>query len=82
LADGVWSRQDLAERRARACHEQGIDIISIGFGTADRCFLDRIASTSLGSFYTTVSGLADAFSKIAQALTEGSVTGSITRLGS
>ncbi len=74
LADGVWYAQEAAELQARECHRHGIEIISIGFGEADRKFLERIATTSMGSIYTNLSGLSNAFSKIAEALTEGSVS--------
>ncbi|NBV87794.1 MAG: VWA domain-containing protein, partial [Verrucomicrobia bacterium] len=76
LADGVWNSQYAAERAARECHRNGIEIISIGFGDADRAFLERISTTSMGSIYTSLSGLSEAFSAVAQALTEGSVTSS------
>lgn len=76
LADGRWSDQAAAVRAARACHAEGIEIISIGFGGADRDFLAEIATTSLGSFHTTLAGLVETFSTIAQAITDGNVTGS------
>jgi len=76
LADGMWSDQAAAVRAARACHADGIEIISIGFGSADRDFLADIATTSLGSFHTSLSELVETFSTIAQAITDGTVTGS------
>lgn len=39
LTDGVWSGQEEAIRCARQCHAEGIEIIAIGFGSADRAFL-------------------------------------------
>jgi molecular chaperone DnaK len=77
LADGVWSRQDLAVNRAHGCHDEGIEIIAIGFGQADKRFLDEIASSSQQAFFTSLGELTDAFSTIARELTE---TGS-ARLG-
>ena len=71
LTDGVWYNQGLAIERARACHDSGIDVIAIGFGAADRRFLDAIASSSEASFFTGMNELAETFSSIAQVLTEG-----------
>ncbi len=75
LADGVWSNQPHAVQRARRCHEDGIDIISIGFGHADRTFLDQIASATENSFFTSMNELTATFSSIARELTEGTGAG-------
>ncbi|MBE8233391.1 MAG: Hsp70 family protein, partial [Endozoicomonadaceae bacterium] len=45
LADGVWSNQSKAIKRAKKCHEDDINIIAIGFGGADKQFLRDIASS-------------------------------------
>ena len=74
LADGVWSNQPLAVRQARRCHEDKIDIIAIGFGSADRKFLDEIASATEHSFFTNVGKLTATFSTIARELTESTGT--------
>lgn len=71
LTDGVWSRQDFAVKRAKNCHEAGVEIIAIGFGSADEKFLRQI-STSDQSILLTGSGeLTAAFENIAQVLIEG-----------
>ncbi|GAA2786074.1 Hsp70 family protein [Saccharopolyspora taberi] len=70
LADGVWYCQDRAVESARRCHEDGIETIAIGFGSADRTFLERIASSSEQSLFTDLNRLTDAFSTIARELTE------------
>jgi len=70
LADGAWSNQSRAIERAKACHKADIEIIAIGFGGADRDFLRKIASSDEGSFFTSMSGLVETFSTIAQVLTE------------
>jgi molecular chaperone DnaK len=75
LADGVWADQPEAVRRARACHEAGIESIAIGFGGADRAFLAQIASSDEASFFTTVGGLAETFATIAQVITESQGAG-------
>jgi molecular chaperone DnaK len=78
LADGVWSRQDKVVPRAVRCHEAGIATISIGFGSADREFLRRIASSSEQSLFTELATLTESFSTIARELTEGR-GGALTR---
>ncbi len=70
LADGVWSNQAKAIRRAKACHAEGIESIAIGFGGANRKFLAKIASSDEASFFTSVGGLVETFTNIAQVLTE------------
>ncbi|GAA4256824.1 Hsp70 family protein [Azospirillum formosense] len=70
LADGVWSDQTRAISAAGLCHEQDINIIAIGFGAADQAFLKAIASSEEGSVFTSLNGLAETYSTIAQTLTE------------
>ncbi len=69
LADGVWENQNGAIRSARKCIDQGIESIAIGFGQADRRFLKAIASSDEASFFTSLSGLVETFTNIAQVLT-------------
>lgn len=45
-------------------------MIAVGFGGADRAFLNQIASSSEQSFFTDMNKLAEAFGTIAQDLTE------------
>lgn len=71
LADGVWANQPAAISRARRCHEHGIDIVAIGFGSADKAFLDAIASSEATSVFTDLGGLTSAFGTIARELTLG-----------
>jgi molecular chaperone DnaK len=70
LADGVWSNQSKAIARAQACKDRGVEIIAVGFGGADEAFLNAIASSDEASFFTSLGGLTDTFSTIAQVLTE------------
>jgi molecular chaperone DnaK len=70
LTDGIWSCRDAAKAAARACIAGGIESIAIGFGTADRTFLREIASSDEASFFTSLSGLVETFTSIAQVLTE------------
>ena len=70
LADGVWEHQNRAVKQAKKCHSNGIDIIAVGFGGADKKFLKDIASSDEDSFYTSMEGLVETFLTIAQVLTE------------
>jgi molecular chaperone DnaK (HSP70) len=70
LADGVWENQPYVVTRAQRCHQDGIEIIAIGFGSADRHFLDDIASSTAQAFFTDLNQLTEAFSTIARELTE------------
>lgn len=70
LADGVWAYQEAAVERAQRCHQAGIQVIAIGFGYADRLFLDRMASSTEQSFFTSMNGLSATFGTIAQELAE------------
>lgn len=74
LADGVWENQPRAIQQAKKCHAQGIEIIGIGFGGADRDFLRQISSSDENSFFTNLHDLAETFSTIAQELTESGGT--------
>ncbi len=81
LTDGMWVNQGHAIQRAQRCHQAGIEIIAIGFGGADRAFLQQIASSSEQGFFTDLSRLTETFSAIAQELTESaSATGVGARL--
>ncbi len=71
LTDGQWSGQQAAIAKAKECHEDGIEVVAIGFGGADHHFLEQIASSSEQSFLTDMSRLTEAFSTIARELTEG-----------
>jgi molecular chaperone DnaK len=71
LADGVWSRQDLAVRQAKRCHGAGIDIIAVGFGGADHRFLKQIASSDEQALFTGLGQLSQVFGTIAREITEG-----------
>lgn len=72
LADGVWSAQDRAITAARACHKEGIEIVGIGFGRADKGFLDAISSADELSLKVDQSELVAAFGSIAQVVSRRS----------
>lgn len=66
LTDGVWYDQDYAVSMAKRCEREGIEIIAIGFGTADSKFLAEIATSDENALFTNVNSLQQSFSKIAQ----------------
>lgn len=70
LTDGQWSHQKEAVRMAKQCHRTEIEVIAIGFGQADRQFLEQVASSTEQSFFTDLSRLSETFSTIAQEITE------------
>jgi molecular chaperone DnaK len=71
LADGMWSHQDLAVSAAQACHRQDIEIVGIGFGSADKEFLRRISNGDIESMLVSQSELSSSFGKIAQEIGGG-----------
>lgn len=73
LTDGSWFDQEKALVTAQTCKNAGMDIIAVGFGSADHAFLKRIATVSM---MTDINSLVDSFSTIATELsTSGSVAG-------
>lgn len=75
LTDGIWSYTNSAISAAKKCHQAGIEVIALGFGTADYNFLKEIASTDKFASLTELSELGGSFSKIAQAIGEGFIQG-------
>lgn len=72
LTDGCWSNTSNAINAAKKCHKSGIEVMALGFGSADHTFLKKIASTDEFASITDLSDLSGSFSKIAQAIGEGS----------
>ncbi|QXJ21489.1 Hsp70 family protein [Actinomadura graeca] len=70
LADGVWAYQRQATERARRCHEEGIEIVAVGFGGADHEFLKGIASSTEQALFTRLGELSTVFGTIAREITE------------
>ena len=77
LTDGVWSCTDVAISSAKKCHTAGIEVMALGFGEADYAFLKKIASTDEFASLTDLSELGGSFSKIAQAIGDGSTNISV-----
>jgi molecular chaperone DnaK (HSP70)/uncharacterized protein YegL len=74
LTDGCWSNSAAAISAAQRCHKDGIEVMALGFGTADHKFLKQIASIEEFASLTELSNLSGSFSKIAQAIGEGSTS--------
>ena len=72
LTDGQWSGKDRAIKIAEEMHREGIEIIAIGFGSANGEFLRRIATSEESGFLISSSEIGSAFENIAQELVESS----------
>ena len=72
LTDGVWANTKQAISAAKRCHDQGIEVIAIGFGAANKRFLQQIATADEHALTTDLSSLVSSFSRIAQVLTDTS----------
>ena len=70
LTDGEWFNKQDAINKAKECANHDIEIIALGFGSADKTFLNSIATSDEQSLFTDVTALETSFSKIAQAITE------------
>ena len=70
LADGQWSYETHAIREAKQCHAAEIGVIALGFGYANKRFLQQVASCDENALFTDSSKLGDSFSTIAQVLTQ------------
>lgn len=72
LTDGCWSNTVTAVTAAHRCHKDGIEVMALGFGSADYKFLKQIASVEEFAAITDSTNLGGSFSKIAQAIGKGS----------
>ncbi|MDE5414057.1 Hsp70 family protein [Alkalihalobacterium chitinilyticum] len=70
LTDGLWSNQTNAIKQAKACHDEGIEVIAVGFGSANKEFLTEIATSEESALFTNLTELVESFSKIAQVLSD------------
>lgn len=66
LTDGYWSYEEDAIELAQKCHREGIEVIALGFGSANKRFLDEIASRKDFASFTDVSKLETALTGIAK----------------
>ncbi len=66
LTDGYWSYEDRAVEAAKRCHKNGIEVIALGFGQANKTFLDKIASRKDFASFTDLSKLENVLTGIAK----------------
>lgn len=73
LADGVWDKQAVADsyKYSKICHDKGIEIVALGFGTANEKFLKDISSLKDLSALRNLNQLTENFSKIARVVGTG-----------
>ena len=80
LTDGVWNYPEYAVRQAHICHNEGIEVMALGFGGADYNFLKKIASIDEFASLTDLAELSGSFSKIAQVIGDNTPGSSIKML--
>ena len=68
LTDGEWNYQNDAIKEAKKCHAAEIGVAAIGFGDADKRFLQKIASCDENAVFTDRGGIINSFSTIGQVL--------------
>ena len=71
LTDGYPDAPEAAVAEAEAARGEGIEIVAIGIGDADRDYLRRLASTEAGSIFAHAGELVQTFGHIARVITEG-----------
>jgi molecular chaperone DnaK (HSP70) len=71
LTDGYPDAPESAVEQAQAAHRQGIDIVAIGTGDADRDYLRRLASSEAASIFARSGELVETFGHIARVIAEG-----------
>ena len=71
LTDGYPDAPESAVEQAAAARHEGIEIVAIGMGEADRDYLRRLASTESGSIFAHAGELVRTFGHIARVINEG-----------
>lgn len=71
LTDGVWYHQGWSRANARKLAAEGVDIVAVGFGSADQTFLRDIATKDDYAALVGVNALQETFTKIGRALASG-----------
>ena len=71
LTDGYPDAPEDAVAKAGVAREQGIEIVAIGTGDADREYLRRLASTDAGSIFARHGELVQTFGHIARVIAQG-----------
>jgi Mg-chelatase subunit ChlD len=71
LTDGYPDAAESAVEQAVAARQQGIEIVAIGTGDADRDYLRRLASSEQASIFARSGELVQTFGHIARVIAEG-----------
>jgi molecular chaperone DnaK len=71
LTDGYPDAAESAIEQAQAARKQGIEIVAIGTGDADRDYLRRLASSEQASIFARSGELVQTFGHIARVIAEG-----------
>ncbi len=71
LTDGYPDAPESAVEQALAARQQGIEIVAIGTGDADRDYLRRLASSQQASIFARSGELVQTFGHIARVIAEG-----------
>jgi molecular chaperone DnaK (HSP70) len=71
LTDGYPDAAESAVEQALAAQKQGIEIVAIGTGDADRDYLRRVASSQQASIFARSGELVQTFGHIARVIAEG-----------
>ena len=71
LTDGYPDAPESAIEQALAARQQGIEIVAIGTGDADRDYLRRLASSEQASIFAKSGELVGTFGHIARVIAEG-----------
>ena len=71
LTDGYPDAAESAVEQALAAQKQGIEIVAIGTGDADRDYLRRLASSQQASIFARSGELVQTFGHIARVIAQG-----------
>jgi hypothetical protein len=71
FTDGYPDAPESAIEQAQAARREGIDIVAIGTGEADRDYLRRLASSEQASIFARSGELVQTFGHIARVIAEG-----------
>ncbi|MDO5291381.1 MAG: Hsp70 family protein [bacterium] len=69
LTDGEWTYKENAIKEAKKCLKEQVEIVALGFGSADEAFLNTLVSKKELADVTNLANLTQSFTKIAQIMT-------------
>ena len=71
LTDGIWYNQNFSRASSRNLADHGVDVVAVGFGSADEKFLRDIATKDDYAALVGVNALQETFTKIGRSLAAG-----------